>query len=473
MRELELPDLTTLTSDQKDDLIRLLFEQVRILTARVSELEARLSKDSHNSSKPPSSDGLKKTRSLRRPSGAKPGGQVGHKGTTLKRVREPDEVIEHGLPERCDGCGETLPLSYAQIAERRQVFDIPVVRYKAIEHRTLRLQCGCGKLHESHFPAGMSEAVQHGPNIRALAVHLTQGQLLPLARSAQLIDDLYGLAVSPATLLAWIEEAGQMLRPAVESIAQALIEAPVVHADESGLRVASCLHWLHTAASETHTWYGVHAKRGMEAIEAHGILPKRIATLVHDCWKPYWKLECVHALCNAHLLRELVFLHESTGQTWPQRMIDILISARDTCAAARPATTALTQGQTRQIFARYHAILDEGSAINPEAKREGARRGRIKQTPAINLLRRMREHADEVLRFVTDLRVPFTNNLGERAIRMPKVKQKISGCFRTLNGAENFCIIRSYLDTMHKQGHNTFELLRHAFMGNPLQPALC
>ncbi|CAH1084765.1 hypothetical protein NTG1052_500004 [Candidatus Nitrotoga sp. 1052] len=146
------------------------------------------------------------------------------------------------------------------------------------------------------------------------------------AKRAELIDDLYGLEVSPATLLAWIEEAGQMLRPAVESITQALIEAPVVHADESGLRVASCLHWLHTAASETHTWYGVHTKRGMEAIEAHGILPKRIATLVHDCWKPYWKLECVHALCNAHLLRELVFLHESTGQTWPQCMIDILIS---------------------------------------------------------------------------------------------------------------------------------------------------
>jgi len=380
MCELELPDFTTLTSDQKDDLIRLLFEQVRILTARVSELEARLSKDSHNSSKPPSSGGLKKTRSLRRLSGARPGGQVGHKGTTLKRVQEPDEVIEHGLPERCDGCGETLPLPCVQIAERRQVFDIPVVHYEAIEHRTLRLQCGCGKLHESRFPAGVRETVQHGPNIRALAVHLTQGQLLPLARSAQLIGDLYGLEVSPATLLAWIEEASQVLQPAVESIAQALIKAPVVHADESGLRVASCLHWLHTAACEMHTWYGVHARRGMEAIEAHGMLPRRMATLVHDCWKPYWKLECVHALCNAHLLRELVFLHERTGQTWPQRMIDMLISARDACTAARPVTAALTQGQTQQIFARYHAILDEGSAINPEAKRDLISNKLVRQT---------------------------------------------------------------------------------------------
>jgi transposase len=470
MHELELPDLSTLTSEQKDDLIRALFKQVQMLTARVLELEVRLSKDSHNSSKPPSSDGLKKTSSLRRPSGKLPGGQAGHPGATLKRVLEPDEVVEHALAERCQACGESLPLTQAQIAERRQVFDIPVVGYRVIEHRTLRLHCGCGKRHESRFPVGVSEAVQHGPNLRALAVHLTQGQLLPLARSAQLIADLYGLAVSPATLLAWIDEAGRVLQPAVGHIAQALIQAPVVHADESGLRVASRLYWLHAAASETHTWYGVHPKRGREAMDAHGILPQRIGTLVHDCWKPYWQLECEHALCNAHLLRELIFLHESTGQTWPQRMIDLLIAARDTCAAIPLGATAPTLEQTQQIFTRYHDVLAQGQAINPEAKRVSGRRGRVKQTLAINLLRRMHDHAAQVLRFVTDRRVPFTNNLGERAIRMPKVKQKISGCFRTVKGAQNFCIIRSYLDTMHKQRHNTFELLRSAFSGNLLMP---
>ena len=478
MHELELPDLTTLTSEQKDVLIRLLFaqvqsliEQVRVMTARVSELEARLRKDSHNSSKPPSSDGLKKTRSLRRPSGKKPGGQAGHKGTTLRRVQEPDAVVAHGLPERCTGCAKFLPLAAAEVAERRQVFDIAVRRYEVIEHHTLRLQCQCGTLHESRFPASVSEAVQYGPDIRALAVQLTQGQLLPLARGAQLLGDLYGLDVSPATLLAWIEEADRLLQPAVANIAQALIAAPVVHADESGLRVAARLHWLHTAANETHTWYGVHAKRGMEAMAAHGILLKRTAILVHDCWQPYWQLDCEHALCNAHLLRELVFLHESTGQTWPQRMIDLLLTARDTCAAAPSGAVALTRAQRRTILARYRAILAQGRAKNPEATGKVGRRGRVKQTPAINLLRRMRDHAAEVLRFVTDLRVPFTNNLGERAIRMPKVKQKISGCFRTLKGAQHFCIIRSYLDTMHKQGHNLFELLRRAFRGNPLQPA--
>ena len=246
----------------------------------------------------------------------------------------------------------------------------------------------------------------------------------------------------------------------------------MAHADESGLRVASRLHWLHTVASETLTWYGVHAKRGMLAIAEHGLLPKRMATLVHDCWKPYWQLNCEHALCNAHLLRELTFLRETTRQCWPQRMITLLVAARDRCEAARQdERTALSPRQIRRIFMRYEAILKQAQARNPRSERQNKRRGRIKQTLAFNLLRRLHEHTAEVLRFVTDLRVPFTNNLGERAIRMPKVKQKISGCFRTLIGAQNFCTIRSYLDTMHKQGHNLFEVLRLAFMGCHPSPA--
>ncbi len=466
----ELPDLSRLTHEQKDDLIRMLFpliEQFRRLTARVEELEARLSKDSHNSSKPPSSDGLtKKTRSLRVASGAKPGGQFGRVGKTLKRTNEVDVVIEHPLPQHCQGCGIPLMTADARVDERRQVFDIPVARYQVTEHRTRQLRCTCGQLHQSQFPENVTEVVQYGPNVRALAVHLTEGQLLPLGRSAQLITQLFALTVSPATVLAWIGEASARLRPNVERIAQALIAVPVAHADESGLRVASRLHWLHTVASDTLTWYGVHAKRGMLAITEHGILPKRIATLVHDCWRPYWQLDCEHALCNAHLLRELTFLHETSGQSWPKRMMGLLTRAHKRCETARQDDrTALSARQIRRIFTHYEAILLDAHARNPHALRHNKRRGRVKQTQAFNLLCRMREHTAEVLRFVTDLRVPFTNNLGERAIRMPKVKQKISGCFRTLNGAQNFCTIRSYLDTMHKQGHNLFEVLRLTFMG--------
>lgn len=469
------PDLSRLSHEQKDDIIRMLFpliEKVRQLTARVEELEARLSKDSHNSSKPPSSDGLgKKTHSLREASGKRPGGQAGHLGKTLKRASHADIVVEHPLPQHC-ACGASLDAAQGQVHERRQVFDIPVARYQVTEHRTRQLRCSCGLVHQSAFPENVTEVVQYGPNVRALAVHLTHGQLLPLARSAQLISQLFALDLSPAIVLAWIDEASQRLRPAVEHIGQALITVPVAHADESGLRVAARLHWLHTVASDTLTWYGVHAKRGMPAIEAHGLLRKRIAILVHDCWMPYWNLHCVHALCNAHLLRELTFVHETTGQRWAQRMIGLLRRANHRCEAARQADkTALTKRQIRWIGKNYETILTEGDADNPQATRQNKRRGRVKQSLAFNLISRLREHADAVLRFVTDLGVPFTNNLGERAIRMPKVKQKISGCFRTFKGAQDFCTIRSYLDTMHKQGHNLFEVLRSTFRGCAPLPA--
>ena len=244
-----------------------LIEQVRQLTARVAELEARLSKDSHNSSKPPSRDGLtKKTRSLRVSSVAKPGGQFGRVGKTLKRSNAVDVVIEYLLPQHCTACGIPLMAADAVVDKRRQVFDIPVARYQVTEHRTPQVHCTCGQLHQSQFPENVTEVVQYGPNVRALAAHLTEGQLLPLGRTAQLITQLFALTVAPATVLAWIGEASARLRPNVERIAQALIDVPVAHADESGLRVAAKLHWLHTVASETHTWYGVHAKRGMLAM---------------------------------------------------------------------------------------------------------------------------------------------------------------------------------------------------------------
>ena len=228
----EHPDISRLTSEEKDELICQLI-------ARIAELEARLSKDSHNSSKPPSSDGLaKKTQSLRRPSGKKAGGQAGHPGHTLERTHEPDEILHCLLPDR-GTCGATLSDCDAQIAERRQVFDVPVAHYHVVEHCTLPVRCTCGREHVSTFPpAGVTEAVQYGPNVRALAVHLRQGQLLPYGRAAQLIAELYRLEVSPATVLAWVDEARHLLQASVDQIAQTLVQAPVAHADESGLRVA-------------------------------------------------------------------------------------------------------------------------------------------------------------------------------------------------------------------------------------------
>jgi transposase len=470
----QLPNLSSLSHAQKDEIIRMLFPliaQVRRLSARVAELEARLSKDSHNSSKPPSSDGLaKKSNSPSVPSGKKPGGQAGRAGKTLERSVHVDTLINHALPKRCQ-CGTALAGAGMRLHERRQVIDIPVASYHVTEHCTWQKRCICGRVHQSEFPAAVTEAVQYGPNVRALAVHLTHGQLLPLARSAQLITELYGLRVSSGTVHAWGHQAAQLLLPEVARIAQSLIGLPVVHADESGLRVAARLNWLHTVASDKLTWYGVHAQRGLPAIQDHGILAHRIGIAVHDCWGPYWRVDGEHALCNAHLLRELTFQRETTRQRWPKRLIDILIQSRDHCEAARQAgKTALSAWRIRRIFRHYRAILDRALIRNPRAERQDKRRGRVKQSVAFNLINRMREHADAVLRFVTDLRVPFTNNLAERAIRMPKVKQKISGGWRTFEGAQNFCTIRSYLDTMHKQGHNMFEVLRQTFIGCPPSP---
>ena len=448
-----------------------LTQEVERLRTRVKELEGQASKNSKNSSKPPSSDGLKKpnkTTSLRVASGKKPGGQPGHAGKTLKRADIADVIVVQALPVSCDACQATLPISEAQVHQRGQVFDIPAVRFEVIEYQSLSLRCQCGKLHQSALPPQVCEVAQYGPNIRALAVHLTQGQLLPFARACELIKDLYHLDISPATLLQWVHEGAQLLTPMVQAIAQKIQAASVVHVDESGLRVDSHLQWLHTAVTPTHTWYGVHPKRGMQAIQDHGILLNYVGILVHDCWAPYWSLNCDHSLCGAHLLRELIFQKETSTQAWPQHIINTLLVADQACKAAREANTVLPAVQIENFAADYRTHVQDGQAQNQPAPKKPGQRGRTKQSSAFNLLHRLHEREQEVLRFMRDLTVPFTNNLAERAIRMPKVKQRISGCFRTLIGAENFCVIRSYLDTARKQGFGMLHAMQAAFAGQPL-----
>jgi transposase len=466
--KLPRPDLSTLTEAQKDVLIMALFDQIDALWARVDALETQVRKNSGNSSKPPSSDGLgKKTRSLRESSGKKPGGQAGRKGTTLRQM-EPTEVVTHPLPGQCDRCHATLLLEQAHPWERRQVVDVPVTDLDVVEHRALAVTCRCGRLHTSAFPAGVDAPVQYGPNVKALGVHLTQGQMLPYARTAQLIADLYGLSVSPATLLGWVAEASAALLETAGSVADQLRAAPVLHGDESGLRVAGKLHWLHVAATDNLTWYGVHGKRGLAAMQTQDILTRHEGVLVHDCWAPYWKLEGVtHALCNAHLLRELLHVSETTGQAWAQRMSHFLLDASKLRDAVKARGGAFSPDEVQAFRALFDDIVREGEVENPDLARADGARG--KQSTAVNLLRRFRLHADAVLRFIGDFRVPFTNNEAERAVRMPKVKQKISGCFRTLEGAEHFCVIRSVLDTLRKQGHSMFTVLQRAFLGNPIR----
>ncbi len=417
------------------------------------------------SSKPPSSDGLsKKSKSLRQPSGRKPGGQFGHEGSTLKRVKHPDVIVEHPLAPHCNRCGAALGAPAAGlITARRQVFDLLRPVLQVTEHRGYELHCSCGQHHCSGFPQGVVAPAQYGPVVKSTLVYLTQQQLLPMERTVQLFEDLYGIKLSAGTVQASIGQAAQRLAPAYERIAQAVSSAPVVHFDETGQRASGRLRWLHAATTPQLTWYGTHDKRGRVAMDAAGILPAFKGVAVHDGWASYREYACTHALCNAHHLRELIYLEETTPQPWTRKMIDFLRAAKTQADAAKRGNRTVSRKRLAHLRRQYGAILTEGKRDNPPSTQRPRRRGRIKQSPAVNLLIRLRQHAQDVLRFLADLRVPFDNNQAERDIRMPKLKQKISGCFRTVAGTDSFAIIRSYLATLRKQGRNVFHALTSVF----------
>lgn len=483
-----LPDLTQLSHAQKDELIRLLWplqQQVQDLMAqmvvmqeRIAQLEGRLAKNSKNSSKPPSTDGLNKPapKSLRE-SGLNPnGGQKGHGGATLRQSAQIDETVNHLADTRCAAC--QLEMFEHAIAETRQVLELPKLGIRTVAHQQWRSTCSCGAVHLGVWPVGVNAPVQYGASVKAMAVHLNQHHLVPLARTAALMQDLYGARLSQASIQSFAQEAALALRPTVAAIGQAVQEAGVVHADETGIRVKGKLHWLHCAVTGTLTWLAPHVKRGTLAFEALGLLQGIKGVLVHDGLASYKGLACTHSLCNAHHIRELVYIHEQENEKiwdpWAQEMIDLLLQAL--------GEVDLTGGpliEPRQAWfeARWSTLLERGEALNPQAQRTGTSqdaglgsRGRLKQSKAANLLKRLREHRQEVWRFMTDVDVPFTNNLAEQALRMAKVKQKISGCFRTEHGAATFFTIRSYLATMTKQKANLFDCLVSTFNRQPIQP---
>jgi len=468
----ELPDLDRLSVAAKDDLIRALFAQVKALTAqvealtaKVADLEGRLAKNSRNSSKPPSSDGLRpKPKSQRKAKQNPTGGQKGHAGHTLKKVAEVDHIETHAPPSHCEACHR--PLIDAVVVETRQVFDIPLLHHETTEHQVLEAQCACGKRHRGEFPAEVTAPVQYGPRIKAAVVHLTHHHMMPVARTSDLTGDLFGLPLADATILAINEEARALLAPTVAAMGETLKAVPIAHADETGMRVAGKIHWLHVLATTTLTWIGAHVNRGRKAFDAFGILTTFTGTLIHDGWKSYRDLACVHGLCNAHHLRELTYVFEEMEQSWAKRLIDLLLAAHHEVAAAGGPLTADRIAHYRSAHAR---ILAAGEAANPRAPPSG-KRGRTRQSKALNLIDRLRVHADDVWRFMTDHNVPFSNNIAEQAVRMPKVKQKISGGFRTQTGLKTFCTIRSYLATLHKQGANLFHALTLTFQGAPPQP---
>jgi transposase len=454
-------------------LIEQLQAQLLALTERVVSLEARGAKDSHNSHQPPASDGLaRKTRSLRQKSGKKPGGQLGHPGTTLRWSEHPDRIVTHA-PERCAQCGTSLAAGAASGAERRQVVDLPPLQLEVTEHRAQPRVCpGCQAITPAAFPPGVTHPVQYGPGIKALAVYLNQYQLLPWERAGELMADLFGQAPGEGSLATFLSTGFARLEPIEAAIREAIRAAPVAQMDETGVRIAGKTRWLHYSGTPTLALYAWHPKRGREGIEAVGVLPEFAGTRVHDAWAPYLSYGGAYALCNAHLLRELTFIAEQTQQRWASELIDLLRAMKAAVEQAQAAgATALPEAERQAFTARYRALIAAGLEENPAPAATG-KRGRPKQSAAKNLLDRLGQHQGAVLAFLHDFTVPFDNNRAERDLRMMKVQQKISGGFRTPAGASYFCRIRGFIVTLRKQGNHVLTALQSIFTDSPCLPAL-
>ncbi len=454
-------------------LVQQLLDQVQQLSQRVAELEERLARTSHNSHQPPSSDGFnKKPRSLRQRSGKRPGGQHGHPGQTLRFSAHPDAVVLH-RPSHCLDCGADLAGVPAAQRQRRQVVDLPPLHLQTIEHHVETVCCpACQHRSSLAFPPEAAEPVQYGPQIKALALYLRTYQLLPSARTAELLRDLFEAAPSEGTLDHLVQEASRQVGPVVDRIRQALVAAGLIHVDETGCYVADQRWWLHVACTPTLTLYCVHRARGHKGSTAAGVRPAFAGTAVHDAYAPYWAYPCQHALCGAHILRELMALQERGGHAWAAELAAVLREMLAATQAAAAAGAKLPAAQVMSLVERYDTLVAQGLARNPVVPRPANQpRGKVKQSKATNLLLRLRDHAGEVLRFVRDLRVPFDNNQAERDLRMMKVQQKISGRFRTARGAEAFCLVRSYISTLRKQGQLVLAALEQAFRGTPVLPS--
>lgn len=451
--------------------------QVQELLVQNQELQARLAKDSHNSSKPPSSDplGRKRPRSQRRRSGKKPGGQLGHAGETLHLVATPDEVVEH-RPPLCSACQAPLDETAPVVRyERRQVHELPPVRLLIREHRALQVRCpACAQVSVGAFPAEAPSRAQYGPHVRALAVYLLEQQLIPYARVREFFADLLGARLSLGTLTRWVGQGAETLRPVEEAVKAALVCAPVLHNDETGVRRAGKLAWAHVSSTSRLTHYAIHAKRGREATDAIGILPRYQGVSVHDGWKPYRHYtQCRHALCNIHHLRELTFIEEQTHQVWASELKGLLLEMKAAAEQARARGESHVPPLERAtLVAHYEDLLAAGRAAHPPPERPPGQRGRMKQSAACNLLERLSLGQEEVLAFLHDLSIPFDNNQAEQDLRMLKVHQKIAGSFRADSGADAFARIRGYCASMRKQGVGLLAALQTVFTGQPLYPAL-
>ena len=438
--------------------------ELATLRAELAELRRRFGLNSTNSSKPPSSDGLKKkprtVRSLRGKSGKASGGQEGHAGGTLRQVADPDRVVAHTACV-CEHCRLPLDPKSPIAVEKRQVFDLPERPLQVTEHQAAVYQCAhCRGVTKADFPEGVVSPAQYGERFRAAAIYLNVQQLIPEDRTAQALSDLFGAPlICPASVVAWVGKKAEQLTAVYRWIGARVADEKVRHLDETGDRIAGKLQWLHTTSSLSFTFYRAGEKRGAVPEDLKG------GVVVHDHFLPYRRMDAVeHAFCNAHILRELEGVIELDAEkAWAEPMREVLLEANFAVLAAREAgEKALPPARVEAFVERYWAAVRMGLAFHrelPELKTTAKGRGRTKHRPGYNLLERLRKFKTETLRFLTDFEVPFTNNLAEQDLRMMKVRMKISGSFRTLEGAQIFALLRSVVSTARKQGFNILQIL--------------
>jgi transposase len=457
------------------ELVIGLVEQNIRLEARLTELEGIVKKNSTNSSKPPSGDGFgKKTKSLRIKGQKNTGGQADHQGTTLEWSSQVEEIVSHQV-QQCNGCGANIESEPVAAVYARQVYDIPPTKLEVTEHQAQVKICPhCQKENQAVFPPFVTNVVQYGARLKSMMVYLMEGQLLPSARTCEILRDLVGANISAGTLFNTRSQCFEQLAHKEEATRAEIVASDVVHFDETGLRVNGKLWWLHVACTDGLTYYCVHSKRGREAIDEMKILPQFEGKAVHDGWKSYQDYQCEHYLCNAHHLQELTFIWEQYQQAWALQMFILLGSIKSAVDEARAAPKQLETIVLDAFEAHYQQILAQGFRANPPppppTKHRRRSGGRIKQAPARNLLDRLQKHQTSVLGFMHNFDVPFDNNQAERDIRMVKLKQKISGTFRSESGARMFCRIRGYISTLRKQGLNVLDAFMSLFSGHPQSP---
>ena len=459
-----------LTDFTKEELIALIIAQREIivrLEERIRELEAQIHKDSHNSHIPPSRSFVP-IKNMRKKTGKKRGGQKGHKGKTLEMVDNPTRLVLHKA-STCAHCGRDLSETLPHGHERRQVFDIPPIVLEVTEHRAERKRCSCGHVTSGTFPAGIAAPVQYGINVQGLLSIFSDYEYMSYDRISELMEHLIGRRVNESTVCSLQKKLYEGLCDFEEKSKRHLRGSEVIHNDETGISIEGKRKWLHVTCTEELTHYAVDDKRGKEATDRIGILPHFHGRSIHDGWKSYFQYPCRHGLCNAHHLRELVFFEEEEGAPWAVPLKELLLFAKTS------VETAKNEGRDRvdpellkNIDTLYHDILERALTGMPTPLRTG-RRGRVKKTKQQNLIERLLHHKESVLAFLYDFSVPFDNNRAERDVRMMKLKQKISGTFRSLQGAQYFARIRGYISTVRKNGRNVFEEIGNALSGKPFE----